>query len=136
MAISRSFHLRLINTNYDYADEDLISADNKITYIMTHWDYDLYCYGAHEIGEAVQELVNSLDRIIGHHSPGGGQNLVPQFLEDHTGAEISWKSICEAWAADDFAGRAPTIAFIDRMRQLVWNEPFYAVWASRPESEY
>jgi len=49
---------------------------------------------------------------------------------------LTWKSICEAWAANDFEGRTITIAFIDRMRQLCWNEPFYAVWAARPENNY
>ena len=51
-------------------------------------------------------------------------------------AELTWKAICEAWAKDDFEGRAVTIAFIDRMRQLVWNEPFSVLWAAKPETEY
>lgn len=42
-------------------------------------------------------------------------------------------SICEAWAKDEFKDRALTIAFIDRMRQLIWDEPFSVVWASKPE---
>jgi len=46
--------------------------------------------------------------------------------------ELTWKKICEAWAENDFEGRAVTIAFIDRMRQLLWNEPFYVAWAAKP----
>lgn len=49
------------------------------------------------------------------------------------GAELTWQAICEAWAADDFEGRAPTIAFIDRMRQLLWNERYDVRWAAKPE---
>lgn len=41
--------------------------------------------------------------------------------------------ICEAWAKDEFDDRALTIAYIDRMRQLIWNEPFFVAWAARPE---
>ena len=48
--------------------------------------------------------------------------------------ELSWESIVEAWIADDFEGRAVTIATIDRMRQILWNEPFSVIWAARPEN--
>lgn len=47
--------------------------------------------------------------------------------------ELTWQKICEAWIANDFEGRAPTIAIIDRMRQILWDEPFNVVWAARPE---
>lgn len=58
----------------------------------------------------------------------------PYYVDKYTA--VTWKSICEAWAKDDFEGRATTIAFIDRMRQLIWNEPFYIAWAAKPEKEY
>ena len=48
--------------------------------------------------------------------------------------ELTWKKIAEAWIANDFEGRAVTIAVIDRMRQILWNEPFKATWAARPET--
>lgn len=46
---------------------------------------------------------------------------------------ITWKSICEAWVKDDFEGRFWTISIIDRMRQIMWDEPFNIMWAARPE---
>jgi len=49
--------------------------------------------------------------------------------------ELTAIKICEAWAKNSFEERALTIAFIDRMRTLIWDEPFYVVWAARPESE-
>lgn len=49
--------------------------------------------------------------------------------------ELTWQDICIAWAKDDFAGRAMTIGFIDRMRQLLWDEPYYIAFASRPEEQ-
>lgn len=51
-------------------------------------------------------------------------------------SEITWKTICEAWAKNDFEGRAVTIAFIDRMRQLIWDEPFFVAWAAKPEEQF
>ncbi len=48
-------------------------------------------------------------------------------------SEITWQAITEAWIKDDFEGRAVTIALIDRMRQILWDEPFYAVFAGHPE---
>ncbi len=48
-------------------------------------------------------------------------------------AEITWQAIVNAWIKDDFEGRGVTIAVIDRMRQIIWDEPFYVNWASRPE---
>lgn len=50
-------------------------------------------------------------------------------------AAVTWKAICEAWIKDDFAGRVPTIAVIDRMRQILWDEPFFVAWAARPEEQ-
>lgn len=50
--------------------------------------------------------------------------------------KLTARKICEAWAKDDFEDRALTIAFIDRQRQLIWDEPFYIRWAAKPESEY
>lgn len=49
--------------------------------------------------------------------------------------EVTWKGICEAWLKNDFEGRAPTIAIIDRMRQILWDEPFDITWAARPEKK-
>jgi len=47
--------------------------------------------------------------------------------------ELTWQKIVACWAKDDFEGRFWTIAFIDRMRQLIWDEPFKIAWASRPQ---
>lgn len=56
---------------------------------------------------------------------------VPYYVEHFT--LYNYVDICNAWAKDGFRGRAETIAYIDRMRQLIWNEPFNAIWAARPE---
>lgn len=46
---------------------------------------------------------------------------------------ITWQDIVEAWVKDDFEGRFWTIGVIDRMRQILWDEPFDLTWAARPE---
>jgi len=55
--------------------------------------------------------------------------------KDTEATDVTWKAICEAWIKNDFEGRAPTIAVIDRMRQILWDEPFSIQWAARPEQE-
>lgn len=59
---------------------------------------------------------------------------IPYFLKYHTGGEVTWQAIVEAWVKDDFEGRAWTIGVIDRMRQILWDEPFDITWAARPEA--
>lgn len=51
----------------------------------------------------------------------------------HKEATVTWQAICEAWVKDDFEGRFWTIGIIDRMRQIMWDEPFDLTWAARPE---
>ena len=48
---------------------------------------------------------------------------------------ITWQAICEAWVANDFEGKEWTIACIDQMRKLMWDEPFSIQWASNPTSQ-
>lgn len=70
---------------------------------------------------------------------GRDDNLDPEYyapyLWEHCSGVVTAISICEAWAKAQFQERALTIAYIDRMRQLIWDEPFYVAWAARPESE-
>lgn len=47
--------------------------------------------------------------------------------------ELTSEKICLAWAKDEFHNRTLTIAFIDRMRQLIWDEPYFVAWAAKPE---
>lgn len=47
--------------------------------------------------------------------------------------ELTWQAIVEAWAKGDFEGRFWIIASIDRMRQIIWDEPFNVLWAAHPE---
>lgn len=86
------------------------------------------------VGWLITCLTNSksifgyLIRRRGEYDPEFG---LIYFLENYTG--VTWQSIVFAWLDNDFEGRAWTIATIDRMRQILWDEPFQVVWAARPE---
>lgn len=55
--------------------------------------------------------------------------------EDAEPFELTWQKICAAWTVNDFEGRHWTIACIDRMRELMWNEFFSIQWAQKPEDQ-
>lgn len=75
--------------------------------------------------------INALARKDTNYDP---PHYIP-YLWEHCAGKMTAKEICEAWAKNGFEERALTIAFIDRMRALIWDEPFYIKWAARPESE-
>lgn len=60
--------------------------------------------------------------------------LEPEAGDPSDEYELTAKKICEAWSMNDFEDRAITIAFIDRQRQLIWDETFYVAWAAKPET--
>ena len=62
-------------------------------------------------------------------------NWLEAQIEGQAPAELTWQAIAEAWIKNDFEGRGVTIAVIDRMRQIIWDEPFFVQWASRPEQQ-
>ncbi|MBA7654886.1 hypothetical protein ES703_62779 [subsurface metagenome] len=103
------------------------------------WDCDCggssigyVAYAAECNALALQHLVDSLesnpDQSHLYESIYWATKLPPAPAE----FELTYIKICEAWAANDFQGRGLTIAFIDRMRQLAWNETFNVQWAARP----
>jgi len=57
------------------------------------------------------------------------------FLDTFAGGEVTWQSIVEAWMVNDYEGRTWTIGVIDKMRQILWDEPFNLTFAARPEQE-
>lgn len=84
----------------------------------------------------ISELIEAVQWFVYGHSSSFNYVYWRQLhlgLIDEAG-EITWQAICEAWVANDFEGRMPTIAIIDRMRQILWNEPYQVTWAARPEN--
>lgn len=85
--------------------------------------------------QVLAELIESMQYFVYGYSSSFNYTMwatVHSGLID-AGGEITWQAIAEAWVANDFEGRGPTIAIIDRMRQILWNEPYYVKWAARPE---
>jgi len=85
----------------------------------------------------LSELIESVQWFIYGYTSSFNYSYwgqIHQGLYESAGA-VTWKTICEAWLKNDFEGRAPTIAIIDRMRQILWDEPFNISWAARPEKQ-
>lgn len=128
-------------TEWAYFGVDSYAARNKLIYAAEcirgqYWD---------SAADALLECSDLWGYATGHivASPPWGygcrymQRDIFYWVEDNWPTngdeyELTATKICEAWAKDGFHDRALTIAFIDRMRQLVWNEPFYVKWAAKP----
>lgn len=85
-----------------------------------------------QLKDSVQHLITAVDYLTCTNWAYEPPFAVPYGFK-YMGGEVTVEAICEAWAKDSFKGRALTIAFIDRMRQLIWNEPFSIKWAAKPE---
>ena len=94
------------------------------------------------IGECETSLESICDALSAILAGIGGLNLyngaydpsytVPYYFKNY--ADTTWQLIVKAWVQNDFEGRDWTIAVIDRMRQILWDEPFSITWAARPEN--
>ena len=134
----------------EYIESDYTMADLRLGMSITHRAQAYTQYSAGDALRCCGKLIDCLEdlhtafqsmlteRNYGHTYSTYGIPLSSYLLTDPDYAPdfpTSWKSIVEAWIRDDFEGRAYTIATIDRMRQICWDEPFYIKWAARPESE-
>lgn len=95
-----------------------------------YWEIDLWGF-AYEMLDLTTQLIQAIKMLQGYDKTNDPWFCVPYFLTHHSLS--GWKSICEAWAYNNFEGRDWTIACIDRMRQILWDEPFYIKWAAKPE---
>lgn len=117
-------------------------AEGSYTVGRSYWeDADAYYDAANDhaaLGSLIYAVMYNLDACLQllAIAPCDDPDYSVLWCLKNIGKQITWRSICEAWAANDFEGRMVTIAFIDRMRQLLWNEPYSAQWAARPETEY
>lgn len=102
-----------------------------------HWNLNQDHLAIEDINKALSDLAFGLQRCNYKYAPFYYTPALVYYLTECIAEpeeyELTAKKICEAWIADDFKDRALTIAIIDRMRQLIWDEPFYIQWAARPE---
>ena len=127
--------LQEIQNGYEDADWACGAIEGDFDDAYDHWlvsnDHAAMSYIIH----AGQLIAYALRSMLTEHDVQGWTYALPYYLENYAGGDITAKAICEAWAKDDFEDRALTIAFIDRQRQLLWDEPFRVVWAARPEQQ-
>ncbi len=119
-----------------------MQADDAVTDMQaarTHWDRAQDHAAIWDICLAIGHLAEAIKYNTFSFAPFYPYGAVYYYLancieipevEEY---ELTAKKICEAWSLNSFEDRALTIAFIDRMRQLTWNEPFYIQWAAQPE---
>lgn len=124
--------LEYIDAQYNYAEEYRGYAYNDFFDAYMHMAFSQTDDAVDDLIAGCWYLVMVLNYLTSKNTYYDPPYMIPYFLTHYAGGEITWRAICEAWAKDDFEGRAWTIALIDRMRQLLWDEPFNAVWAARP----
>ncbi len=107
------------------------SAETKAdtAYVEMLLGNDTLCKTA--IIQSLHYLVNGLWALSYPHSECEPLYAVPYYILNHT---VTYRTIAEAWAKNSFEGRMVTIAFIDRMRQLLWDEEYFVKWAAAPET--
>ncbi len=139
MPPTKEQHLAQLAADFAAAWDKADDADGWVDLGYAKWSIGQDHNSLNYLFGAVAWIVDALFLIIHKNYPDWGWYSIPRFLEEYVvepePVELTWKTICEAWAKDDFEGRFHTIAFIDRMRQIIWDEPFNVIWAAKPEGE-
>lgn len=135
MSLTLQQCIDLLDIEYNAADISIGTAYNKLLEVADKLIAGDTFWAGWTLKDAAYYLRSVQRHIIAADGENGGfyRYLLPYILNELQGGEITYQQICEAWGKNDFEGRAVTIAFIDRMRQLIWHEPYSAVWASKPE---
>lgn len=117
---------------FAYADD----AESHTIDAGVHWVFDEDHLAIQDLIYACEDLADAVLNHAGLVQPFYPLSPLEWYLSPANNcAGVTWQKICLAWAKSDFEGRAMTIGFIDRMRQLLWDEPFYIAFAARPESQ-
>lgn len=131
----RDYVLDYLNSNYSLAKtyQNLFNSDWVIG--CGYLRQGNYLQAGYYFDWAGQSLYTCLSRLILYSMAEDWKYefFIPSILDKFTIG--SWKGIIEAWIKNDFEARTWTIATLDRMRQIIWDEPFNVVWASRPEDK-
>lgn len=124
----------VIYDKYLYISDYGIQGVNHLQSVAYYLGVEDFANASQQLGYAVADLYQAFDKT-GDVAPYHRNSWYWTDANWPTEYELTWQAICVAWAKDDFAGRALTIGFIDRMRQLLWDEPYYIAFAARPEQE-
>lgn len=113
-------------------DQTILSDARFDDWVMTAYWLQLHvddCLA--DLRWAVEDTNKGIRWLLNRYPVFDYDYLVPYWMFHFAGGEVTWQAICEAWVKDDFEGRAWTVAIIDRMRQILWDEPFDITWAAR-----
>lgn len=122
-----------IESNYYWAEQERATIFENLPWIqeaITGGDALTACQ---RILWTLSPVHNAIRYLVDSEPANDPAYPLLYYLKHHSG--VDWKSICEAWVKDDFEGKEWTIACIDHMRKLMWDEPFSVKWASKPEAE-
>ncbi len=143
MATAFANKVEALNADYNDAMHDVDLAVIYRNWAVADYEDENYPLAMSRMLQVQYNFIHAFyEMLTGYWIPAANPYL-PQVLRlcwEYDYAEIppavvTWKAICEAWIKNDFEGRMPTIACIDRMRQILWDEPFYVRWAARPEEQ-
>lgn len=125
--------------NWTYASNEISSMASKLWSAGYYLETENFASAGSNLKAAANFAYDYCDYIWdGYYGAAANARDALYWIDDNwpdgvAEYELTYQKICEAWGKDDFEGRSVTIAFIDRMRQLIWNEPFSAIWAAKPE---
>lgn len=131
--------VKLVNDDYWYALLDYDDSEWDITVAWAQWNQSNHMSTLQFILRALDHIASGNKNILGN--TGGSYFHVVDVMELNWEYEtenipvVTWESIVEAWLKDDFEGRVWTIGALDRMRQILWDEPYDLKWAARPEDK-
>ncbi|MBA7713002.1 hypothetical protein ES703_121997 [subsurface metagenome] len=134
-------NVEILRDNYDSA---LIRIQDAKTWVENAQAYRLDNNLPAAI-ESLEKCVKFICKAVSWMNCNDDWPVSPPFLpiilatcweyENETMPEVTWQGICAAWANNNFEGKEWTVACIDRMRTLMWDEPFNIKWAASPTEQ-
>jgi len=129
--------------NYQWINLELNDAQIDLNSAWIFWNAGQDHNALQRTLWALGHFMEACQSTVGHGTTPCNVNYLDKALTeawqygmgDFPAADVTWKSICEAWVKNDFEGKEWTIACIDRMRQLMWDKPFSIKWAADPKEE-
>lgn len=125
--------LSSIKADYDGARSDNNYVFSNNTKANAHWTLGEDHAAIFDIIQAIWDVFLCIQHLSQYTAGYNPHYAICYYLENY--ATVSWTHIIEAWIKNDFEARTWTIAVLDRMRQIVWNEPYNIIWAARPEDK-
>lgn len=128
-----------LNNEFNSAGTEVYYGRSNISQAQGYLDEPNLPYAISHCIQALTRIYDATSFIIGFEfSEWGTYSLMKCFWRSwqydiENRDKLPWVFIVESWIENDFAGREWTIACIDRMRQILWDEPFNIMFAARPE---